>query len=201
MKKIIILTILLITASLSYSQVYDGITQPTKYRLWVPVSTTLDGNHKVAVAPFVGYKIDAAKWLSITPVFQYNINADKSIPQIWVNVNYKKKYFLLFRNIYDIKDNKLKETLSGTAKLPKGFMVDFTWDNFYNGSDLLKGDRLQFLGGYAGKKFVLNAGYSIREKPGFISNFRYKVTDYNWIQLKYDSGAKAFTISTALQFN
>lgn len=201
MKKILILSILLIVATLSYSQVYDGITQPTKYRIWVPVNTPLDGTGKVTVSPFVGYKITATDWLTFTPVFQYALNTEKSIPQLWINLNYQKKYFILFRNIYDLQADQFRETISGTAKLPKGFMLDFTWDNVYNGTEFLDGDRLQFLGGFAGKKFVINGGYSVRAKPGFVTNIRFKITDFNWLQLKYDAGTKSFMMSTALQFN
>lgn len=49
--------------------------------------------------------------------------------------------------------------------------------------------------------FVANAGYSCRSAPGFIANVRWKVTDYNWLQLKYDGGMKSIQISAALQFN
>jgi hypothetical protein len=40
------------------AQVFDGITQPTKFRVWVPVSIDLHNSKNVGVAPFVGYKQD-----------------------------------------------------------------------------------------------------------------------------------------------
>jgi hypothetical protein len=123
MKKIILLTFLLAIAASSFSQVYDGITQPTKYRIWVPVNTPLDGSGKIIVSPFAGLKIDAANWLTVTPVFQYALNTNKPIPQLWVNFNYNKRYYLLLRNIYDLKADQFRETVSGTIKLPAGFLT------------------------------------------------------------------------------
>ena len=79
-------------------------------------------------------------------------------------------------------------------------MVDATWDDAYNGHKFIDTDRLQVLGGVAHGRFVVNAGYSMRNKPGVIANLRLKITDYDWLQFKYDGGIKAFTFSTALQF-
>ena len=80
-------------------------------------------------------------------------------------------------------------------------MVDATWFNMYNGKKFCDGDRLQVLGGYAYKWFVVNAGYSMRTSPGFVSNIRFKVTPYDWLQLRYDGGSDTFDINFALQFN
>lgn len=183
------------------AQVYDGITQPTRYRLWMPVTTTTKGNNSTSAAPFVGIKLDVSKWLSLTSVNQYNMSTEHFIPQIWVNVNYKQRFYLLSRNIYDAKDELYKQTLSTTAKFPYNLMVDATWFNMYNGKKFCDGDRLQVLGGYAYKWFVVNAGYSMRTSPGFVSNIRFKVTPYDWLQLRYDGGSDTFDINFALQFN
>lgn len=201
MKKfIMILAMSLVTLTMT-AQVYDGITQPTRYRLWMPVTTTTKGNNSTSAAPFVGIKLDVSKWLSLTSVNQYNMSTEHFIPQIWVNVNYKQRFYLLSRNIYDAKDELYKQTLSTTAKLPYNLMVDATWFNMYNGKKFCDGDRLQVLGGYAYKWFVVNAGYSMRTSPGFVSNIRFKVTPYDWLQLRYDGGSDTFDINFALQFN
>lgn len=183
------------------AQVYDGITQPTKFRVWLPVTANLHNSKDVSVAPFVGYKQDIGEHFSITPVLQYNINKEAFIPQVWLNANIAKKFYVLSRSIYDTKANLYKHTLSATYKLPLGFMVDGTWENMYNGKKFCDGDRLQFVGGWAHRLFVVNAGYSCRAKPGFIANARWKVTPTDWLQMKYDGGTKSVQIGMALQFD
>lgn len=183
------------------AQVYDGITQPTKFRVWLPVSFSLHDSKNVSVAPFVGYKQNIGQRFSITPVLQYNINTETFIPQVWLNANVANTLYVLSRSIYDTRANLYKHTLSATYKLPLGFMVDGTWENMYNGKKFCDGDRLQFVGGYAHKLFVFNAGYSCRAKPGFIANFRWKVTPNDWLQMKYDGGTKSMQLGCALQFN
>lgn len=183
------------------AQVYDGITQPTKFRVWLPVTANLHNSKDVSVAPFVGYKQDIGEYFSITPVLQYNINKEAFIPQVWLNANIAKKFYVLSRSIYDTKANLYKHTLSATYKLPLGFMVDGTWENMYNGKKFCDGDRLQFVGGWAHRLFVVNAGYSCRTKPGFIANARWKVTPTDWLQMKYDGGTKSVQIGMALQFD
>lgn len=201
MKNLIII-VLLTTVSLAVqSQIYDGITQPTKYRIFIPVTAMADGSGKVTAAPFVGYKWDATCWLSLTPIVQYNINTENLSPQLWLNINACRKYYLLSRTIYDSRTGRFRETLSATVKLPQGFMVDATWEDMYNGERFAESDRLQVVGGYAWKLFVVNAGYSFRNTPGFIANIRFKVTKYNWLQLKYDSGVRSVGIGVALQFD
>jgi len=191
-----ILCILLTSVSLS-AQVYDGITQPTRFRYWLPVTTSVNTPGSLSAAPFVGYKVQPADWISFTPVLQYNFNREAAIPQLWLNVNYQQKYYLLFRSIYDLKAESFSETISGTVKL-KCYMMDFTWDNLFRNDGFLINDRLQFLAGYAWKHLILNAGYSIRSRPGFVTNARIKLTNLSWIQLRYDSGTDLFTLSTAI---
>lgn len=199
MRKLFIMLVLIAVSLAAKAQVYDGITQPTKFRLFIPVTTSLEGNGST-VAPFVSYRADVAKWFSVTPVLQYNMNTEAVSLGAWLNVNYRQQVYLLARSTYNTKAKMFTETLSGTIKLPIGFMVDATWDNLYNGR-FLNGDRLQVVGGLDYERFVFNAGYSMRALPGFVANIRFKVTQYNWLQLKYDEGAKAFIMSVALQFN
>ena len=200
LKKMTLVILLLLPCGL-HAQVYDGITQPTRYRIWIPVSANLHGHGSTSVSPFIGYKENITDWLSATAVAQYNIGGEAFVPQLWLNVNYNKWLWFLSRSIYDTKANIYRHTLSATVKLPKGFMIDATWDDAYNGHKFIDTDRLQVLGGVAHGRFVVNAGYSMRNKPGVIANLRLKITDYDWLQFKYDGGAKAFTFSTALQFN
>ena len=163
----------------------------------MPFTTSTNGTGKVSAAPFIGYKVQPADWISLTPVLQYNFSRETVIPQLWVNVNYQQKYYLLFRSIYDLKAEAFSETISGTAKL-KQFMFDFTWDNFYRADKFLENDRLQLLAGYAWKHVVFNAGYSMRYQPGLVSNVRIKLTNLSWVQMRYDTGNKTFTLSTAI---
>ena len=200
MKKLLIMLVLATVSLAAKAQVYDGITQPTKFRIFVPVTTSLEGNGSI-VAPFVSYRADVAKWFSVTPVIQYNMNTEAVSLAAWLNVNYQQRFYLLARSTYNTKAKRFTETLSGTIKFPAGFMIDATWDNLYNGRKFFSGDRLQVLGGLDYRRFVFNAGYSMRTLPGFVANIRFKVTKYDWLQLKYDEGAKAFIASVALQFN
>ena len=200
LKKMGLVLLLMLPCGL-HAQVYDGITQPLRYRIWIPVSANLHGHGSTSVSPFIGYKENLTDWLSVTGIAQYNIGGEAFVPQVWLNLNYKKTFWFLSRSIYDTKANIYRHTLSATVKLPKGFMVDATWDDAYNGHKFIDTDRLQVLGGVAHGRFVVNAGYSMRNKPGVIANLRLKITDYDWLQFKYDGGAKAFTFSTALQFN
>jgi hypothetical protein len=200
LKALLLFVMTFITFCLN-AQIYDGITQPTRYRVWVPVTTSINDGDATTVAPFIGYKQDVCDWFSITPVVQYNINSETFIPQVWLNFNVKQKFYVLSRSIYDTKANVYKHTLSATYKFPLGFMIDTTWENLYNGRSLCDTDRLQFLAGYGYKWFVGNIGYSCRNNPGLIANLRFKVTDYNWLQLKYDGGIECVQISCAMQFN
>ncbi len=195
------LLLVLLTAVSAKAQVYDGITQPTRFRVWVPVTTSLHESNATTVAPFIGYKQDIAKWFSVTPVVQYNINSETFTPQVWLNFNVKQKFYILSRSIYDTRANEYRHTLSATYKLPMGFMIDATWENLFNGRKFCDTDRLQFLAGYAYKWFVVNAGYSCRNHKGVIANLRLKVTDYNWLQFKYDGGLNNIQVGCAFQFN
>lgn len=197
---LLVLVLAVIAIAGTQAQVYDGITQPTRFRLFMPVAISLQ-DHGMNATPFIGYRADVADWLSLTPVVQYNMTSEAVTTGVWVNVNYRKRFYLLARSMYNTKSGQFNETLSGTVKLPAGFMIDATWDNMYNGRTFCEGDRLQVLGGLDYRYFVFNAGYSMRTMPGFVANLRFKITKYNWLQLKYDEGTKAFITSVALQFN
>ncbi|MCD8136118.1 MAG: hypothetical protein LUH01_09270 [Parabacteroides gordonii] len=201
MRKVIFIVLLVVIAiGGTHAQVYDGITQPTRFQMFMPVSASLEG-HGVTVAPFIGFRVDATGWLSLTPVVQYNMTSEAVTAGAWVNVSYRKRFYLLARSMYNTKDGLFSETLSGTVKLPAGFMIDATWDNMYNGRTFCDGDRLQVVGGWDYQRIVVNAGYSLRSRSGFIANLRFKVTQYNWLQLKYDQGLNSVSVATALQFN
>lgn len=199
-KLLLVLVLAVIAIAVTQAQVYDGITQPTRFRLFMPVTASLKG-HGTTVAPFVGYRADLCRWLSFTPVVQYNMKSEAVTAGVWVNVSFRKRFYLLARSMYNTKAGLFTETLSGTVKLPAGFMIDGTWDNLYNGRYFCDGDRLQVVGGWDYRRIVVNAGYSFRACSGFVANLRFKVTQYNWLQFKYDEGAKAFITSVALQFN
>lgn len=201
MKRLLILLVAMVVSTVARGQIYDGITQPTKYRIWVSISQPTDGNGKTVVAPFVGYKYEAAKWFSVTPIMQYNFSTETITPQVWLNFNVRQRFYILSRSIYDTRARQYRHTLSGTGKLPLNFMVDATWENLYNGRRFADGDRLQVVAGLAHKWLVFNVGYSMRARPGVIANVRFKVTEYNWLQLKYDGGLNAISVNVALQFN
>lgn len=201
MRRIIFIIMLAVIAvGGTHAQIYDGITQPTRFRLFMPVTISLQ-DHGMNISPFIGYRADIASWFSLTPVVQYNRVSDAVTAGVWVNVNYLKRFYLLARSMYNMKVGLFTETLSGTVKLPVGFMIDATWDNMYNGRSFCDGDRLQVVGGWDYRRIVVNAGYSLRAWSGFVTNLRFKVTQYNWLQLKYDQGNESISVSMALQFN
>lgn len=199
--RILSAVLLLLLAFTAKAQVFDGITQPTRWRVWLPVSVLTHESSDINSTPFIGFKQDIGERFSVTPVLQYNIKAEAFVPQVWLNFNVAKKFYILSRSIYDTKADLYKHTLSATYKLPLGFMVDATWENLYNGKKFADGDRLQFVGGIAYWKLVANAGYSCRTAKGFIANLRIKFTDWNWLQLKYDGGLKQVQAAMAIQFN
>lgn len=97
MKKLFIMLVLVAVSLAAKAQVYDGITQPTKFRIFMSVTTSLEGNGST-VAPFVGYRADVAKWFSVTPVIQYNMNTEAVSLGAWLNVNYRQWVYLLARS-------------------------------------------------------------------------------------------------------
>lgn len=193
---------MLLSTLCAKAQIYDGITQPTKFRLFVPVSVSLNASgEKTSVSPFFAYKKDVCGWFSVTPLLQYNINSETFIPQVWLNFNVKQKFYILSRSIYDTREREYRHTLSATYKTSHGFMADMTWENMYDGEKFCDTDRMQLLVGYGQDRIVANIGYSFRNKPGMITNIRFKVTEYNWLQMKYDGGTESVQIGCMLQFN
>lgn len=198
---LLVVALMLIATSSATAQVYDGITQPTKWRVWLPVTVSTENVQNINTTPFIGYRQDICKHFNMTGVLQYNIKGKTVVPQIWLNADIKGKLYFLSRSMYDTCNGLYKHTLSATYKLPLGFMVDATWDNLYDGNKFCDTDRLQVLAGYGNDKFVINAGYSMRNAKGFVTNLRLKLTSTQWVQLKYDSGAKNVTMALAMHFN
>lgn len=203
MKRIIIIFLFAVLsfAHKSMAQLYDGITQPTTFRVMIPVTASLQDNGGVSASPILSYRYNPLDWFSVTAVAQYNIGERSFMPQIWLNFNVKQTFYILSRSIYNFKTSRYSHTLSATVKLPRGFMVDCTWDNLFDGRRFCTSDRFQVVAGYAYGKIVGNIGYSMRHKKGIIANIRFKITDYDWIQLKYDGGMNAVTMQFFIQFN
>lgn len=200
-KALLIVAITILTATSANAQVYDGITQPTKWRVWLPVTVSTEDAQNINSTPFIGYRQDICNHFNMTGVLQYNIKGKAVVPQIWLNADIKGKFYVLSRSMYDTNNGLYKHTLSATYKLPLGFMVDATWDSLYDGHKFCDTDRLQVLGGYGNSRFVINAGYSMRAAKGFVTNLRIKLTPTQWVQLKYDGVAKNFTAALAMHFN
>lgn len=203
MKKIIKIAFALIICVISMSvkaQIYDGITQPTQNRIWLALSQPTNGTGDAAFNPFVGYRYDFCKFFNVTGIAQYNFNKKAFSPALWLNFSIKDRVYILSRNIYDCQSEKYKQTLSASVKIPKGFMVDATWDNMYDGSEFIDSDRLQIVGGWGNKKVIFNAGYSVRNKKGLVANIRYKITDAYWAQVKIDGGAESVAFNIAYHF-
>lgn len=202
MKKIIITLIAALALGLSANaQMYDGITQPTKYRVWLMTNIPGDGGN-ANFTPFVGYRQDIAQWLNVTGWAQYNFATQTLTPAVWLNFNIANRFYVLSRSIVDLKNGgNYRHGLAATLKIAAGFHMDCTWDNLLNRGKFADGDRLQVLAGWGGKKVVVNGGYSMRAFPGFVCNVRYKLTDMLWSQLKYDGGLNAYAFSLVYHWN
>jgi len=205
MKKLIIISTILLVSLAVNAQVYDGITQPMKYRFWT------GANSNGTTFSFAGYKVapNATPWLSLTGVTWYTWHNKQFSTMLWTNLNYKKQFWFLHRVGYNTFSKKFYQTYSGTWKAPNNFMVDFTWSNIWKqDAGWLDGDQLQFLAGYKYKSLiVLNAGYRVigNGQEGFITNFRLmfnKGEDVtNWLQMKYDFTNRVFGLNVAFHFN
>lgn len=195
MKKTLLIILLIFIAVTARAQVYDGITQPTAFRYWMPVNVST--HSEVTAAPFIGIKHQSTEWLSFTGVFQYNIQAKHSMPSLWVNLNYEGRAWLLLRNTYNIDTQTFSNTLSGTYRLGQN-MLDFTWWNIQSGGNMFTGDRMQVLIGRDFGRVVINGGYALVGTTGFVTNMRLRLTNLSWVQLRYDTGTKVIGISTAI---
>lgn len=181
------------------AQIYDGITQPTTFRVWTSVSQNLDGG-SASFGSFVGYKYAPVDWFDITGVANYSFSSGQFSPAVWLGFHAGKYVHILSRSIYDANIANYRHTLSATVKIPKGFMIDCTWDNLLNHGAFCNGDRLQVVGGWGCKWCIFNVGYSMRALKGVIANVRFKVTDAFWLQLKYDQGANTIATNIAYHF-
>lgn len=200
MKKFLLAAFAALAVCLSANaQVYDGITQPTTFRVWTSITQPLDGG-AASLGGFVGYRYDVAKWFNVTGIANYSVGSGQFSPAVWLNFNIGGVFYVLSRNIYDANIGNYRQTLSATVKIPKGFMIDCTWDNLYNHGEFCNGDRLQVVGGWGGKYVIFNAGYSMRAKPGIVANIRFKMTNAYWLQFKYDQGANIIATNIAYHF-
>lgn len=181
------------------AQVYDGITQPTTFRVWTSASQPLEGG-SASFTSFVGHKYAPAKWFDVTGIANYNFSSGQFSPAVWLGFHAGEHFHLLSRSIYDANIGNYRHTLSATVKIAKGFHVDATWDNLLNKREFCSGDRLQVLAGWGWKWGAINAGYSMRAKAGFITNLRIKMTNAFWAQFKYDGGIDSITTSIAYHF-
>ena len=128
MKKILLISALLflMTGSI-FSQCYDGITQPTKWRFWTPVIFNAEADGRVVnAAPFMGYKVTLNDWVSVTPVVQYNIGQNNLIPQVLFpsNATIAAKWFKLIQHNaqdYFVKKYDLDLIILGRRKLDTNY--------------------------------------------------------------------------------
>jgi hypothetical protein len=184
-----------------YGQVYDGMTQPTLYRIMsannIKGSTTLQLGRK--------WWIDKNRHFSTTVFYTYFLNKDNHAIESWNNLNlFNKQLYLLSRTGYNITTNNLWETFSGSCLLPYNMMLDFTWYNLYNNNEFFVNDELQVLYGVKlFNQFVVNGGYRIfGETPGPVFNIRFLLVDgFQWLQFRYVPNDKLFDIKLYIQFN
>lgn len=184
------------------AQIYDGVSQSDKFRIWGGVSQPFKGGDASA-STYFGYKQDVCQWFDVTALARYNFSSKAFMPAIWLNFNIGKRYYLLTRSIYNFKEKKYAQSLAATVKLPAGFMVDATWDNLYNGKKWCDGDRLQMVAGMNLSRIrtIFNVGYSFRSQKGVVGTIRHKFNENLWIQLKADGGTEAADLSMAYNFN
>ncbi len=205
-------------ANYTKAQVFDGITQPTTWRFWTPVSLNIETNN-VNAAPFIGYKIwinnPETSHFSTTIITQYNFANSSPSLQSWNNVNLlNRRLWFMSRTGYDFDSGKLWEKLSGTLLLPSNFNIDFTWTDFLyfkEGAHFLETDKLQVVGGYKAYRtvndnkmplFAVNLGARIRgNTTGAVANLRLYIQKTNWLQFRYDFADKVFLWSSIIQFN
>ena len=201
--RITFVAIMMVVSCLScFSQIYDGVSQGDRFRLWGAVSQLFKGG-EAAASTYFGYKQDICQWFDITALARYNFSSKAFLPAIWLNFNIDRRYYLLTRSIYDYKAKRYIQSLAATVKLPKGFMIDATWDNLYNGRKWCDNDRLQMVAGMDLRQIrtIFNVGYSFRARKGFVGTVRYKFNNNLWAQLKVDGGTDSTDLSMAYNFN
>lgn len=201
--RILLVAIIVVTSCIScFSQIYDGITQSDRFRIWGAISQPFKGG-KASASTYFGYKQEIYKWFNITSLAKYNFSTKAFMPAIWFNFNIDKRYYLLTRSIYDFKEKRYIQSLAVTIKLPAEFMIDATWDYLYNGRRWCDSDRLQTVVGMNLSRIrtIFNIGYSFRTNKGMMGTIRYKFNNHLWIQMKIDSGIKTADLSMAYNFN
>jgi len=184
-----------------FGQVYDGMTQPTFYRIMsannIKGGTTLQLGRK--------WWIDKNKHFSTTVFYTYFLNKNQHAIESWNNLNLlNKKLYLLSRTGYNITSNNLWETFSVTYLLPYNMMLDLTWYNIYNNNEFFVNDELQVLFGIKlFNQIVLNGGYRvIGETPGPVFNLRFLLIDkFQWLQFRYVPNDRLFDIKLYIQFD
>lgn len=185
-----------------YTQIYDGVSQSDRFRIWGGLSQPYKGGNASASAYF-GYKQDMCQWFDATALLRYNFSSKTFMPAIWLNFNIAKQYYLLTRSIYNFNEKKFVQSLAATVKLPAGFMIDATWDNIFNGDKWCENDRLQMVAGMNIERIrtIFNIGYSFRNQKGIVGTIRYKFNTKLWMQLKIDGGTESADLSMAYNFN
>ena len=184
------------------AQIYDGITQPDRFRFWGAVSQPYKGGDASA-STYFGYKQDICSWFNATGLARYNFSSKAFMPSIWLNFNVAGRYYLLTRSIYNFKESRFVQSLAATVKLPVGVMIDATWDNVYDGRRWCDTDRFQMVAGMNLDRIrtIFNVGYSFRSHKGMVGTVRYKFNNNLWIQLRVDGGTETADLSMAYNFN
>lgn len=197
---ILVCSVFLIQSYSSQAQVNDGVNQSSPVRLSIPFTVNIH-NGEANSTPYIGYMYSPAKWINATFMSQYNISEKAFTPQIWVGFVIKDQFYFLSRSLYNSKTGRYSHGFAATFKIRNMFMIDATWTDFYNGKSFFDNDRFQLLAGYAHKKFVINAGYSMLAYKGLIANARFYITKKLWLQVKYDGGFNNIVFSSIFNFD
>ena len=201
-KLMCVVAMLAVGSAVGRAQIYDGISQSDRFRVWGGVSQPYKGG-EASFSTYFGYKQDIAGWFDVSALARYNFSSKSFVPAIWLNFNSAKKYYLLTRSIYDFRQKRYIQSLAATVRLPKRIMVDATWDNLYNGRKWCVGDRLQAVAGMNISRIrtIFNIGYSFLAHKGVVGTVRYKFNNSLWTQLKVDGGVETADLSVAYNFN
>ena len=195
LKRITLLLFAFFVVTALHSQILDGTVQSARFRVSLPATFNFDDG-SVNSSPYISYKQDVSSWMKGAVFAQYNIKQEAFVPQLWVEFSAAKKYYLLSRSIFNTRTGKYSHGLAATIKLPSHLSVDATWDNMFQQAGTQKLDRFQVVGGYIGKRFIANAGYSMLYKKGLVANLRIIFCPAYFLQMKYDAGQNSFTLTS-----
>ena len=195
LKRITLLLFAFFAVTALHSQILDGTVQSARFRVSLPATFNFDDG-SVNSSPYISYKQDVSSWMKGAVFAQYNIKQEAFVPQLWVEFSAAKRYYLLSRSIYNTRTGKYSHGLAATVKLPSHLSVDATWDNMFQQAGTQKLDRFQVVGGYIGKRFIANAGYSMLYKKGLVANLRIIFCPAYSLQMKYDAGQNSFTLTS-----